>query len=71
LGGYNTTVNRPKSQVFIVKYQTASIGGYLITPNNKREKLRREEGVWSWRKGVAVCVGVIVNAVFGAMRIMK
>ncbi|CAG8904651.1 unnamed protein product [Penicillium egyptiacum] len=33
--------------------------------------LRREEGVWSWRKGVAVCVGVIVNAVFGAMRIMN
>ncbi|KAG0160147.1 hypothetical protein PDIDSM_7674 [Penicillium digitatum] len=33
--------------------------------------LRREEGVWSWRKGVAVCVGVIVNAVFGAMRVMK
>ncbi|KAJ5783379.1 uncharacterized protein N7518_009056 [Penicillium psychrosexuale] len=33
--------------------------------------LRREEGVWSWRKGVAVCVGVIVNAVFGAMRIIN
>ncbi|KAJ5504386.1 hypothetical protein N7463_007260 [Penicillium fimorum] len=33
--------------------------------------LRREEGIWSWRKGVAVCVGVIVNAVFGAMRIMN
>lgn len=33
--------------------------------------LRREEGVWSWRKGVAVCVGVIVNALFGAMRIMN
>jgi hypothetical protein len=33
--------------------------------------LRREEGVWSWRKGVAVCVGVIVNASFGAMRIMN
>ncbi|OQE43404.1 hypothetical protein PENCOP_c003G02761 [Penicillium coprophilum] len=33
--------------------------------------LRREEGVWSWRKGVAVCVGVIVNVVFGAMRIMN
>ncbi|KAJ5779308.1 hypothetical protein N7457_007028 [Penicillium paradoxum] len=33
--------------------------------------LRREEGVWSWRKGVAVCVGVIVNAGFGAMRIMN
>jgi len=33
--------------------------------------LRREEGVWSWRKGVAVFVGVVVNAVFGAMRIMN
>ncbi|KAJ5476282.1 hypothetical protein N7475_002011 [Penicillium sp. IBT 31633x] len=33
--------------------------------------LRREEGVWSWRKGVAVCVGVLVNASFGAMRIMN
>ncbi|KAJ5871774.1 uncharacterized protein N7529_004127 [Penicillium soppii] len=32
--------------------------------------LRREEGVWSWRKGVAVFVGVILNAMFGAMRIM-
>ncbi|KAJ5369801.1 uncharacterized protein N7496_005893 [Penicillium cataractarum] len=33
--------------------------------------LRREEGVWSWRKGVAVFVGVVVNAGFGAMRIMS
>jgi iron-sulfur cluster assembly protein len=33
--------------------------------------LRREEGVWSWRKGVAVFVGVVVNAAFGAMRIMN
>lgn len=33
--------------------------------------LRREEGVWSWRKGVAVFVGVLVNAAFGAMRIMN
>lgn len=33
--------------------------------------LRREEGVWSWRKGVAVFVGVLVNVVFGAMRIMN
>ncbi|CAI7631781.1 unnamed protein product [Penicillium glandicola] len=33
--------------------------------------LRREEGVWSWRQGIAVCVGVIVNAAFGAMRIMN
>ena len=32
--------------------------------------LRREEGVWSWRKGVTVFVGVVVNVVFGAMRIM-
>jgi hypothetical protein len=32
--------------------------------------LRREEGVWSWRKGVAVFVGVVVNAAFGMMRIM-
>lgn len=32
--------------------------------------LRREEGVWSWRKGLAVIVGVVVNAAFGAMRIM-
>jgi hypothetical protein len=33
--------------------------------------LRREEGVWSWRKGVAVFVGVVVNGAFGAMRIMS
>ncbi|KAJ5637700.1 hypothetical protein N7490_007579 [Penicillium lividum] len=33
--------------------------------------LRREDGVWSWRKGVAVFVGVLVNAAFGAMRIMN
>lgn len=33
--------------------------------------LRREEGVWSWRKGVAVFVGVVVNVAFGAMRIMN
>lgn len=33
--------------------------------------LRREEGVWSWRKGVAVFVGVLVNVAFGAMRIMN
>ncbi|KAL5001947.1 DUF2407 C-terminal domain-containing protein [Aspergillus recurvatus] len=32
--------------------------------------LRREEGVWSWRKGLAVFVGVVVNISFGAMRIM-
>jgi iron-sulfur cluster assembly protein len=32
--------------------------------------LRREEGVWSWRKGVAVFVGVVVNAAFGMMRII-
>lgn len=33
--------------------------------------LRREEGVWSWRKGLAVFVGVIVNVGFGAMRILN
>ncbi|KAJ5815520.1 hypothetical protein N7474_007297 [Penicillium riverlandense] len=33
--------------------------------------LRREEGVWSWRKGVAVFIGVLVNAAFGGMRIMN
>ena len=33
--------------------------------------LRREEGVWSWRKGFAVAVGVIVNMGFGAMKIMN
>ncbi|RAH71585.1 uncharacterized protein BO66DRAFT_419545 [Aspergillus aculeatinus CBS 121060] len=33
--------------------------------------LRREEGVWSWRKGFAVFVGVVVNVAFGAMRIMN
>jgi iron-sulfur cluster assembly protein len=33
--------------------------------------LRREEGVWSWRKGLAVFVGVVVNISFGAMRIMN
>lgn len=31
--------------------------------------LRREEGVWSWRKGLTVFVGVIVNAAFGVMRV--
>jgi hypothetical protein len=33
--------------------------------------LRREEGVWSWRKGYAVFVGVVVSAVFGAVRMMS
>ncbi|PIG83572.1 hypothetical protein AARAC_009074 [Aspergillus arachidicola] len=33
--------------------------------------LRREEGVWSWRKGLAVFVGVVVNLAFGTMRIMN
>lgn len=33
--------------------------------------LRREEGVWSWRKGLAVFVGVVVNAAFGAVRVMN
>lgn len=32
--------------------------------------LRREEGVWSWRKGVAISIGVGINAGFGVMRIM-
>lgn len=32
--------------------------------------LRREEGVWSWRKGVAVFVGVLVNAAVGGVRIV-
>lgn len=30
--------------------------------------LMREEGVWSWRKGLAVFVGVVVNFGFGMMR---
>ena len=30
--------------------------------------LMREEGVWSWRKGLAVFVGVVVNFGFGIMR---
>ncbi|EED24444.1 conserved membrane protein, putative [Talaromyces stipitatus ATCC 10500] len=33
--------------------------------------LRREEGVWSWRKGLAVFVGVVVNVAFGAVRVMN
>ncbi|CRG92249.1 hypothetical protein PISL3812_09306 [Talaromyces islandicus] len=33
--------------------------------------LRREEGVWSWRKGLAVFVGVVVNIAFGAARVMN
>jgi iron-sulfur cluster assembly protein len=33
--------------------------------------LRREEGVWSWRKGLAVFVGVVVNIGFGAARVMN
>jgi iron-sulfur cluster assembly protein len=32
--------------------------------------LRREEGVWSWRKGYHVFVGVVVSAFFGAVRMM-
>ncbi|KAJ5489698.1 hypothetical protein N7539_004588 [Penicillium diatomitis] len=31
----------------------------------------RNEGVWSWRKGMAVVAGLIVNAVFGGFRIMN
>ncbi len=30
--------------------------------------LRREKGVWSWRKGLTVFVGVVVNVAFGAVR---
>ncbi|KAI7975166.1 hypothetical protein EIK77_001852 [Talaromyces pinophilus] len=33
--------------------------------------LRREEGVWSWRKGLAVFVGVVVHVAFGAVRVMN
>ena len=33
--------------------------------------LLREEGVWSWRKGLAVFVGVVVNLGFGAVRMMS
>lgn len=33
--------------------------------------LRREENVWSWRKGLAVFVGVAVNVGFGAVRILN
>ncbi|EEP80281.1 predicted protein [Uncinocarpus reesii 1704] len=33
--------------------------------------LLREEGVWSWRKGLAVFVGVLVNFGFGAVRWMN
>jgi len=33
--------------------------------------LRREEGIWSWRKGLAVFVGIVVNILFGAMRVMN
>ncbi|KAL1969521.1 hypothetical protein VTN77DRAFT_8959 [Rasamsonia byssochlamydoides] len=33
--------------------------------------LRREEGVWSWRKGLAVFIGVVVNVAFGMVRIMN
>ncbi|KKK26179.1 hypothetical protein ARAM_000951 [Aspergillus rambellii] len=33
--------------------------------------LRREEGVWNWRKGLAVFAGVLLNIGFGAMRMMN
>ena len=33
--------------------------------------LLREEGVWSWRKGLAVFVGVVVNLGFGAVRMIS
>jgi iron-sulfur cluster assembly protein len=32
--------------------------------------LLREEGIWSWRKGLAVFVGVVVNCGFGAVRVL-
>ncbi|KAK2733359.1 hypothetical protein FQN57_002149 [Myotisia sp. PD_48] len=32
--------------------------------------LLREEGIWSWRKGLAVFVGVVVNFGFGAVRLL-
>ncbi|EEH20878.1 hypothetical protein PABG_03109 [Paracoccidioides brasiliensis Pb03] len=33
--------------------------------------LLREQGVWSWRKGLAVFVGVVVNLGFGVVRILN
>lgn len=33
--------------------------------------LRREEGVWSWRKGLAVFMGILVNLAFGGMKVMN
>ncbi|KAK2875090.1 hypothetical protein FQN49_001786 [Arthroderma sp. PD_2] len=33
--------------------------------------LLREEGVWSWRKGLAVFVGVVVNFGFGTVRMLS
>lgn len=33
--------------------------------------LRREEGIWSWRKALAVGLGVLGNAFFGGMRILN
>ncbi|OJD14502.1 hypothetical protein AJ78_05152 [Emergomyces pasteurianus Ep9510] len=33
--------------------------------------LLREQGVWSWRKGLAVFVGIVVNFGFGVVRILN
>jgi hypothetical protein len=33
--------------------------------------LLREEGVWSWRKGLAVFMGVVINLVLGTSRMMS
>ncbi|KAF3386425.1 DSC E3 ubiquitin ligase complex subunit 3 [Penicillium rolfsii] len=32
--------------------------------------LRREEGVWSWRKGYSVFVGVLISVLFGTVRML-
>lgn len=33
--------------------------------------LLREQGVWSWRKGLAVFVGIVVNFGFGVVRFLN
>ena len=43
---------------------------YEVVNLTKRRRLD-EEGVWSWRKGLAVFVGIVVNVFFGAMRVMN
>ncbi|KAK2768470.1 hypothetical protein FQN54_000325 [Arachnomyces sp. PD_36] len=32
--------------------------------------LLREDGVWSWRKGLAVFIGVVINLLLGTIRVM-